>query len=83
MNFKKEDINKEQIIRDLFSLTDIFIFYNKNKLYNILKQFKEEEDNYNANKLYMYYQKESERKKKEKEDFKQKEEEEVKKFKRG
>ena len=61
VNFKKEDINKEQIIRDLFSLTDIFIFYNKNKLYNILKQFKEEEDNYNANKGYMYYQKESKR----------------------
>lgn len=83
MNFKKEDINKEQIIRDLFSLTDIFIFYNKNKLYNILKQFKEEEDNYNANKLYMYYQKESERKKKKKKILNKKKKKKLKNLKRG
>ena len=36
--------NREEIFKDLLSITDFFIFYNVNKLYEFLKELKEEED---------------------------------------
>ena len=36
--------NKEEIFKDLLSITDFFIFYSVNKLYEVLKELKEEED---------------------------------------
>ena len=49
LNFEDEieifrDKNKEEIFKDLLSITDIFIYYNINKLYEVLKELKEEED---------------------------------------
>ena len=49
LNFEEEieifrDKNKEEIFKDLLSITDIFIYYNINKLYEVLKELKEEED---------------------------------------
>ena len=49
LNFEEEieifrDNNKEEIFKDLLSITDIFIYYNINKLYEVLKELKEEED---------------------------------------
>ena len=75
------DIDNMNITRDLLALTDIFIFYNKNKLYEVLKVMKEEEDNENTEKLHKYYYLEIARKTMEKEEFQQIEEEKVKKYK--
>ena len=36
LNFEKEDINNDQIIREIFALADIFIFYDKNHLMYLL-----------------------------------------------
>ena len=49
LNFEEEieifrNKNKEEIFKDLLSITDFFIFYNVNKLYEVLKELKEEED---------------------------------------
>ena len=38
------DKNREEIFKDLLSITDFFIFYNLNKLYEVLKELKENED---------------------------------------
>ena len=38
------DKNREEIFKDLLSITDFFIFYNMNKLYEVLKELKENED---------------------------------------
>ena len=56
LNLEEETLENNIILRDLLSLIDIFIFYNKNKLYDILKNIKEQEDQYQkarnqANKL--------------------------------
>ena len=49
LNFEEEieifrNKNKEEIFKDLLSITDFFIFYNVNKLYEVLKELKGEED---------------------------------------
>ena len=49
LNFEEEieifrNRNKAEIFKDLLSITDFFIFYNVNKLYEVLKELKEEED---------------------------------------
>ena len=49
LNFEEEaevfkNRNKDEIFKDLLSITDLFIFYNKKKLYEVLKDLKEEED---------------------------------------
>ena len=49
LNFEEEieifkNKNKEEIFKDLLSITDFFIFYNMNKLYEILKELKEAEE---------------------------------------
>ena len=49
LNFEEEieifrDKNREEIFKDLLSITDFFIFYNLNKLYEVLKELKENED---------------------------------------
>ena len=49
LNFEEEieifkNKNKEEIFKDLLSITDFIIFYNMNKLYEVLKELKEEED---------------------------------------
>ena len=81
LNLEEETIENNVILRDLLALTDIFIFYNKNKLYDILKQLKEIEDNTNTEKLYAYHYREVEKKNLEKEENRQKEEERVKNYK--
>ena len=81
LNLEEENIDNNDILRDLLSITDIYIFYNKNKLYELLKQIKMEEDNSNTEKLYEYHFKELERKNQDKEELKQREEEKIKHFK--
>ena len=49
LNFEEEieifrNKNKEEIFKDLLSITDFFIFYDINKLYEVLKELKEVED---------------------------------------
>ena len=66
---------------DLLALTDIFIFYYKNKLYELLKSMKEQEENENTEKLYKYYYLEAEKKNLEKEEIQQLEEEKTKRYK--
>ena len=80
LNFEDEIIENNDNLKDLLSITDLYIFYNKNKLYNFLKQIKEKEDNYNNEKLYYYYYKEAEKKLLEKEELKQQEQEKVKNY---
>ena len=49
LNFEEEieifkNRNKAEIFKDLLSITDFLIFYNVNKLYEVLRELKEEED---------------------------------------
>ena len=81
LNFEEENINSNDNLRDLLALTDFYIFYNKNKLYDILKQLKEQEDNSNTEKLYEYHYREVERRNQEREESKQIEEEKIKTYK--
>ena len=76
LNLKDEILNQnDENIKDLLSLTDMYIFYNKNKLYNILKQIKEQEDKIELKKAYEHHYKEQRRKKEEMEENKEKEKE--------
>ena len=80
LNFEDEaevfrNQNKDEIFKDLLSITDIFIFYNKNKLYDVLKDLKEEEDQEQIDESLRLFYFESQRKYIEKEKLKQKEEE--------
>ena len=81
LNLEQENIDNNNIFRDIMSITDIFIFYDKNKLYELLKQLKIEEDNYKTEKLYEYHCKEYEKKLQSREEFKQHEEEKIKNYK--
>ena len=80
LNFEDEvavfkNINKDEIFKDLLSITDVFIFYNKNKLYEILKDLKTEEDQEVIDLSHRIHYFESQRKLIEKENMKKKEEE--------
>ena len=80
LNFQEEaeifrNKNKDEIFKDLLSITDLFIFYNKNKLYDVLKKLKEEEDKETIDYSYKLYYFESQRKLIEKEKNRKKEEE--------
>ena len=81
LNLEQENIDNNNIFRDIMSITDIFIFYDKNKLYELLKQLKIEEDNYKTEKLYEYHCKEYEKKLQSREEFKQHEDEKIKNYK--
>ena len=81
LNLEQENIDNNNIFRNIMSITDIFIFYDKNKLYELLKQLKIEEDNYKTEKLYEYHCKEYEKKLQNREEFKQHEEEKIKNYK--
>jgi len=81
LNLEGISMENEPLLRDLLSLTDVFIFYDKNKLYEILKTMKEKEDNENTMKLYKYHYLEAEKKYQEKEENQQIEEEKIKKYK--
>ena len=81
LNLEQENIDNNNIFRDIMSITDIFIFYDKNKLYELLKQIKIEEDNYKTEKLYEYHCKEYEKKLQSREEFKQHEDEKIKSYK--
>ena len=80
LNFEEEaevfkNQNKDEIFKDLLSITDLFIFYNKNKLYDVLKELKEEEDKEFSDTLFKLHYFESQRKLIEKEKMKKREEE--------
>ena len=80
LNFEDEaevfrNRNKDEIFKDLLSITDIFIFYNKNKLYDVLKDLKEEEDKEQIDESLRFHYYESQLKYIEKEKMRQKEEE--------
>ena len=86
LNFEDEaevfkNKNKDEIFKDLLSITDLFIFYNKNKLYDVLKDLKEEEDKEQIDESYRIHYFEAQRKLIEKEKMKQKEEEWAKNYK--
>ena len=73
---KKEDNNK-----DLLSIVDMYIFYNKNKLYDILKKMKEQEDQSEIKKAYEHHYNDMKRKMIEKEESKEKEKSLIKSYK--
>ena len=80
LNFEDEaeifrNKNKDEIFKDLLSITDLFIFYNKKKLYDVLKELKEEEDKEVIDLSYKIHCFESQRKLIEKEKLKKREEE--------
>ena len=76
LNLKDEILNQEdENIKDLLSITDMSIFYNKNKLYDILKRIKEQEDKDEIKRAYEHHLKEQRRKKEEMEENKEKERE--------
>ena len=82
LNLNDEKINNnDEIIKDLLSVTDIFIFYNKNKLYDILKHMKEEEDKTVLKKVYQHHINEAKRKMEEREENKEKEKEFIENYK--
>ena len=86
LNFEEEaevfkNRNKDEIFKDLLSITDLFIFYNKKKLYEVLKDLKEEEDKEVIEDSYNFHCFEAKIKSLEKEKIKKKEEEWKKKFK--
>ena len=81
LNFEEENVDVNDNLRDLLALSDFYIFYNKNRLYDTLKQLKEQEDNFNTEKLYEYHYKEVEKRNQEKEKSKQAEEEIIKEYK--
>ena len=81
LNLNQEIINKEENIKDLLSITDIYIFYNKNKLYDILKQMKEQEDKSELKKIFEQHYNDIKRKNAEKEEFKEREEKFIEKYK--
>ena len=76
LNLKDEILNQEdENIKGILSITDMYIFYNKNKLYDILKRIKEQEDNQEIKKAYQHYLKEQIKKKEEMDEYKEKEKE--------
>ncbi len=76
LNLNDEIINnKDEIIKDLLSITDMFIFYNKNKLYDILKQMKEIEDQSELKRAYEHHYNQLKKRKEEEEENKEKEKE--------
>ena len=82
LNLNDEIINKnEENIKNLLSITDIFIFYNKSKLYDILKQMKEQEDEKELKRIYEHYNNEAKRKMEEKEENEEKEKEFIENYK--
>ena len=72
----KDDNNK-----DLLSIVDMYIFYNKNKLYDILKKMKEQEDQSEIKKIYEYHYNDMKRRIIEKEESKEKEKSLIKSYK--
>ena len=83
LNLENTDLNndKHNLLRDLLALTDIFIFYDKNKLYEVLKSMKEQEDDENTEKLYKFHSLQNEKKIIEKEELQHLEIEKTKKYK--
>jgi len=83
LNLENADLENDStnLLRDLLALTDIFIFYDKNKLYEFLKSLKEQEDYENSEKLMKFHSLHVERKMLEKEELQQLEEEKTKKYK--
>jgi len=74
LNLNKEEINnKDENIKDLLSIVDIYIFYNKNKFYDILKKMKEQEDQSELKKVYEHHVNDLKRKMMEKEETKERE----------
>ena len=82
LNLNDEKMNNnDEVLKDLLSITDIFIFYNKNKLYDILKNIKEQEDQAELKKVYQHHINEAKRKMEEREEDKEKEKEFVENYK--
>ena len=82
LNLNEEKINNnDEVLKDLLSITDIFIFYNKNKLYDILKNIKEQEDQAELKKIYQHHINEAKRKMEEREEDKEKEKEFIENYK--
>ena len=74
LNLNKEEINnKEENIKDLLSIVDIYIFYNKNKFYDLLKKMKQQEDQSELKKVYEHHINDLKRKMMEKEENKERE----------
>ena len=82
LNLNDEKIdNNDEIIKDLLSITDMFIFYNKNKLYNILKQMKEIEDQTELKRVHEHHLNAMKKKLEEEEENKEKEKELIENYK--
>ena len=80
LNFEEETKifkyrNENEIFKDLLSITDLFIFYNKDKLFEVLKDLKKEEDNHTIDESYKFNVFEVQRKILNREKIKEKEEE--------
>ena len=83
LNLENMDLENDShnLLRDLLALTDIFIFYDKNKLYKLLKSMKEQEDYTNTEKLLKFHSLQAEKRIIEKEEIQQIEEEKTRKYK--
>ena len=83
LNLENIDLENDSgnLLPDLLALTDIFIFYDKNKLYELLKSMKEKEDYTNTEKLLKFHSLQAEKKIIEKEEMQQIEEEKTRKYK--
>ena len=73
--------SKDENNKDLLSIVDMYIFYNKNKLYEILKKMKEQEDQSEIKKIYEHHYNDMKRKIIEKEESKEKEKSLIKSYK--
>jgi hypothetical protein len=83
LNLNEDEIikTKDDNNKDLLSIVDMYIFYNKNKLYDILKKMKEQEDQSEIKKIYEYHYNDMKRRIIEKEESKEKEKSLIKNYK--
>ena len=81
LNMGKNDIEQNDEIKNLFTVVDIYIFYEQNKIYELLKKLKEKEDTIANEEEYFRHYYDAKMRREEKERAKRREEQLVKKYK--
>ena len=81
LNMGKNDIEQNDEIKNLFTIVDIYIFYEQNKIYELLKKLKEKEDTIANEEEYFRHYYDAKMRREEKERAKRREEQLVKKYK--
>ena len=80
LNMGEEQITKNEELNEILSLTDVYIFYDQNKLYGTFKSFKEKEDKVANEEEYFRHYYDAKLRHKEKENNKKREEKLSQKF---